>query len=100
MGESLAKNINHTFENKLDYYNKVFWVTTNDDDVLSNDSFYNPFTKSYPKILHVIGGRRENEQLYKEIYSKILNLLIIMQEYKKKEELLTSLSAVGIQKNQ
>ena len=72
-----AKNINHTFENKLDYYNKVFWVTTNDDDVLSNDSFYNPFTKSYPKILHVIGGRRENEQLYKEIYSKILNLFII-----------------------
>jgi len=50
---------------RLDTNCEIFWVTSNDNDNLLKYGTYNVNTNTNPLILHVIGGRRERYELYK-----------------------------------
>jgi hypothetical protein len=58
----------------LDTNCDIFWVTTNDNDILLKFGTCNKNTNTRPLILHVSGGRRDSIELYKKTCEKIMNL--------------------------
>lgn len=74
----LGKYIYENFETpsfvRLDTSCELFWVTTLDTKVFRQSPFFNPYTKTRPVILHMIGGGRENKYIYREIGQLILDM--------------------------
>ncbi len=74
----LGKYIYENFETpsfvRLDTSCELFWVTTLDTKVFRQSPFFNPYTKTRPVILHMIGGGRENKHIYQEIGQLILDM--------------------------
>jgi hypothetical protein len=56
---------------RLDTQCRLFWVTSDDTQVFSESPFCNPHTQTTPLILHVIGGNRENAELYRRVGRRI-----------------------------
>jgi hypothetical protein len=73
----LGKYIYENFETPsfvhLDTNCELFWVTTLDTEVFRRSPLFNPYTKTRPIILHVIGGGRENQHIYRKIGQLILD---------------------------
>lgn len=76
LGCEVSKALHKKKEVKLDIKNKLFWVTTRDEDLLTQNNYYNSVTKTNPLIIHLIGGRRNNKDIYKSIYEKIMKTKI------------------------
>jgi hypothetical protein len=57
---------------RLDTRCRLFWVTSDDTQVFSESPFCNPHTQSTPLIFHVIGGNRENAELYRRVGRRIV----------------------------
>ena len=72
LGRYIAENINNKYQNKLDINNELFWVTSNENNVLNKNPFFNINTGTNPSIIHVIGGRGQDEQIYIDTCNKIL----------------------------
>ena len=74
----LGKYIHENFDTPsfvcLDTSCELFWVTTLDTEVFRQTPFFNPYTETHPIILHMIGGGRENNHIYREIGQSILDM--------------------------
>jgi len=57
---------------KLDTNCSIFWVTTQDNNLLEKGKLYNECTNTSPFIYHIVGGNRENKHLYNTTFRKIM----------------------------
>ena len=72
LGKYVYNNLQNHNQIKLDSDNSIFWVTTGDSKLLENNYKFNPITKTYPIIYHVICGRRDDFKVYLDVYNKIM----------------------------
>jgi len=72
VGKYVYDHFDDTTHVRLDTQCQLFWVTTDDTQVFSESPFRNPHTHTTPLISHVIGGSRENAELYRRVGQGIM----------------------------
>ena len=70
-GKYVHDHFGDTTHVRLDTECRLFWVIGDDARAFAESPFRNPYTQTTPCILRVLGGNRENAELYRQVGERI-----------------------------
>ena len=70
-GKYVHDHFGDTTHVRLDTECRLFWVIGDDAPAFAESPFRNPYTQTTPRILRVLGGNRENAELYRQVGERI-----------------------------